>query len=48
MKFAPTSKQITDALRYMGVPPESHTEELVRTVSEAFGRLEGKVSHRAF
>ena len=46
MKFAPTSKQITDALRYMGVPPESHTEELVRTVSEAFGRLEGYVTPR--
>ena len=46
MKFAPTDKQITDALRYMGVPPEGRTEELVRTVYAAFGRLEGYVTPR--
>ena len=46
MKFAPTDKQITDALRYMGVPPEGQTEELVRTVYAAFGRLEGYVTPR--
>ena len=46
MKFEPTDKQAADALRYMGVPPESHTEELVRTVYEAFGRLEGYVTPR--
>lgn len=46
MKSAPTDKNITDALRYMGVPPVSHTEELVRNVSEAFGRLEGYITPR--
>ena len=46
MSPAPTDKNITDALRYMGVPPEGHTEELIRTVSEAFGRLEGYISPR--
>ena len=30
----------------MGVPPVSHTEELVRNVSEAFGRLEGYITPR--
>ena len=46
MKPAPTDKNITDALRYMGVPPGSHTQELIRTVSEAFGRLEGYITPR--
>ena len=46
MQFIPTDKQIVDALRYMGVPPGGHTEELVRTVSEAFGRLEGYIEPR--
>ena len=46
MKFQPTDKQITDALRYMKVPPEGSNDELVRTVAEAFGRLEGFVSPR--
>ena len=46
MRSAPTDKNITDALRYMGVPPESHTEELTRTVSEAFRRLEGYITPR--
>lgn len=46
MKFQPTDKQITDALRYMKVPPEGRSDELVRTVVEAFGRLEGFVTPR--
>ena len=46
MKFQPTDKQITDALRYMKVPPEGRSDELVRTVVEAFGRLEGVVTPR--
>ncbi len=46
MRPAPTDKNITDALRYMGVPPASHTEELICTVSEAFGRLEGYITPR--
>ena len=46
MKFQPTDKQITDALPYMKVPPEGGSDELVRTVAEAFGRLEGFVSPR--
>ncbi|MBQ6971208.1 MAG: methionine synthase [Synergistaceae bacterium] len=41
MLFAPTDKQVTDALRYMRVPPDGRDDELVRTVLEAFGRLEG-------
>ena len=46
MRPAPTDKNITDALRYMGVPPGSHTEELARTVCESFGRLEGYITPR--
>ena len=46
MRFVPTDKNITDALRYMGVPPGSHTEELTHIVSEAFGRLEGYIPPR--
>ena len=46
MQFAPTDKQVTDALRYMRVPPEGRDDELVRTVLEAFGRLEGYVEPR--
>ena len=40
MQFVPTAKNITDALRYMRVPPAVHDEELIRTVREAFSRLE--------
>ena len=40
------NKLITDALRYMRVPPEAHNHELIRTVSEAFGRLEGYITPR--
>ena len=46
MKFVPTDKAITDALRYMRVPPEGSNDELVRTVVEAFGRLEGYITPR--
>ena len=46
MQFVPTDKQITDALRYMGVPPAGNTPELVRTVQEAFRRLEGYAEPR--
>ncbi len=40
MRFVPTDKLITDALRYMKVPPGSHTPELVETVRNAFNVLE--------
>lgn len=46
MQFVPTDKLITDALRYMRVPPEGRNDELVRTVVEAFGRLEGYITPR--
>lgn len=46
MQFAPTDKNIIDALRYMRVPPEGRNDELIRTVSEAFGRLEGYITPR--
>ena len=46
MKFVPTDKAITDALRYMRVPSEGRNDELVRTVVEAFGRLEGYITPR--
>ena len=40
MQFIPTNKLITDALRYMKIPPSSHDDELTRTVSDAFEKLE--------
>lgn len=46
MQFELTDKIITDALRYMRVPPEGRNEELENTVSEAFRRLEGYVTPR--
>ena len=46
MKSAPTDKNIIDALRYMRVPPEGRSEELVRTVREAFSRLDGVITPR--
>ncbi len=36
----PADKLITDALRYMKVPPDSHSPELIETVSRAFNSLE--------
>ena len=46
MKSEPTDKNITDALRYMRVPPEGRSGELVRTVQEAFARLEEVITPR--
>ena len=46
MRFSGTDKLIVDALRYMRVPPEGQSEELVRTVREAFTRLEGIITPR--
>ena len=46
MQFAPTDRNITDALRYMKVPPTVRDEELTRTVREAFVNLEGCISSR--
>ncbi|MBQ6774998.1 MAG: hypothetical protein IJP53_00890, partial [Synergistaceae bacterium] len=46
MQFVPTDKLITDALRYMKVPPGSQTPELVATVKEAFERLESFIAPR--
>ena len=46
MQFTANDKQITDALRYMRVPPEGRDEELIRTVRGAFSKLEGYVTPR--
>lgn len=46
MQFVPTDKQIACALRYMRVPPEGFNDELIRTVTEAFRRLEECISPR--
>ena len=46
MQFEPTDKQITDALRYMRVPPAVRDEELLRTVREVFMKLEGYITPR--
>ena len=46
MNFTPTDKLITDALRYMRVPPTVHNEELIRTVRDAFARLESFATPR--
>ncbi len=46
MNFTPTDKLITDALRYMRVPPTVHDDELIQTVRDAFTRLENFVTPR--
>ena len=46
MRLILNDKLITDALRYMKVPPSSHTPELVRTVTDAFEKLEGFITLR--
>ena len=46
MQFAPTDRNILDALRYMKVPPAVRDEELTRTVREAFVNLEGCIEPR--
>ena len=46
MQFEPTDKNITDALRYMKVPPTVRDEEMTRTVREAFVNLEGYIEPR--
>ena len=46
MNFTPTDKLITDALRYMRVPPTVHDDELIKTVRDAFMRLESFVTPR--
>ena len=46
MRFVPTDKHITDALRYMRVPPNVRDDELFRTVREAFVKLDGFVTPR--
>ena len=46
MQFAPTDRNITDALRYMKVPPTVRDEEMTRTVRGAFVNLEGCISPR--
>ncbi|MBQ4469543.1 MAG: methionine synthase [Synergistaceae bacterium] len=46
MKFLITDELITDALRYMRVPSSVHDEELIRTVTHAFERLETFVQPR--
>lgn len=40
MRFVPTDELITNALRYMKVPPGSHTPDLIETVRNAFNVLE--------
>ncbi len=39
-------KAVTDALRYMRVPPDAHTPELIRTVEKAFEKLETYITPR--
>ena len=46
MNFTPTDKLITDALRYMRVPVTVHDDELIRTVRDAFSKLETFVTPR--
>lgn len=46
MEFTATDKLITDALRYMRVPAKVHDDELIRTVRNAFERLENFVMPR--
>lgn len=46
MQFIANDKQITDALRYMRVPPGASDGELIRTVREAFAKLEGIITPR--
>ena len=46
MRFIPTDKDITNALRYMKVPPDSKNQELIETVRRAFDRLENFVTPR--
>ena len=46
MQFAPTDRNITDALRYMKVPPTVRDEEMTRTVREAFVNLEEYIEPR--
>ena len=46
MQFAPTDRNILDALRYMKVPPTVRDEELTRTVREAFMNLEVYIEPR--
>lgn len=47
MQFVPTDKLITDALRYMRVPPNVKNQELIDTVCRAFEKLENYVTPRA-
>ena len=44
--FLPDTKSITDALRYMRVPPEAHNDELVLTVQNAFTKLQEFITPR--
>ena len=39
-------KEITDALRYMRVPPNAHNDELILTVQNAFAKLDGFIRPR--
>ena len=46
MQFLPTDKAITNALRYMKVPPDHQNQELIETVRRAFEKLENYVTPR--
>ena len=46
MNFIINNKLITDALRYMRVPSSVHDEELIKTVTLAFERLETFIQPR--
>ena len=46
MQFILTEKLINDALRYMKVPPDKKTPELVETVKNAFEKLENYIAPR--
>ena len=46
MHFTVSDKLIRDSLRYMRVPPDSHDDELINTVREAFSKLENFIMPR--
>ena len=46
MRFVPNDKLITDALRYMKVPPGSQNSALVEIVRDSFEKLESFITPR--
>ena len=44
--YSENKKSVTDALRYMRVPPEAHNDELILTVQNAFGKIQEFITPR--